>query len=90
MTTLFKDSDHIYFIGIGGISMSGLAEILASSGHQVSGTDLRETPVTKHLESIGIQVNYGHQTLPTTLPMWYLLRQFMRITRSLRRRRKKS
>ncbi len=61
MTTLFKDSDHIYFIGIGGISMSGLAEILASSGHQVSGTDLRETPVTKHLESIGIQVNYGHQ-----------------------------
>ena len=60
MTTIFKNSDHIYFIGIGGISMSGLAEILATKGHKVSGTDLKESPVTKHLESMGIQVNYGH------------------------------
>lgn len=61
MTTMFKDSDHIYFIGIGGISMSGLAEILASRGCKVSGTDIRETPVTNHLQSIGIQINFGHR-----------------------------
>lgn len=60
MTTIFKDSDHIYFIGIGGISMSGLAEILASRGFKVSGTDIRETPVTNHLQSVGIHINIGH------------------------------
>ena len=60
MTTLFKTSDHIYFIGIGGISMSGLAEILASRGYKVSGTDIRETPVTNHLQSVGIHINIGH------------------------------
>ena len=43
-----QTKEHIYFIGIGGISMSGLAEILASRGHQVSGTDVKETAVTKH------------------------------------------
>ena len=53
--------EHIYFIGIGGISMSGLAEILASRGHQVSGTDVKETAVTKHLQSLGIHINFGHR-----------------------------
>ena len=61
MTTIFKDSDHIYFIGIGGISMSGLAEILSSRGYKVSGTDIRETPVTNHLQSVGVHVNIGHK-----------------------------
>lgn len=60
MTTIFKNSDHIYFIGIGGISMSGLAEILSSRGYKVSGTDIRETPVTKHLQSVGVHINIGH------------------------------
>lgn len=60
MTIKIKPTDNIYFIGIGGISMSGLAEILASKGNTVSGTDIRETPVTQHLESLGIRVNYGH------------------------------
>ena len=53
--------EHIYFIGIGGISMSGLAEILASRGHQVSGTDVKETAVTKHLQNLGIHINFGHR-----------------------------
>jgi UDP-N-acetylmuramate--alanine ligase len=60
MTTMFKNSDHIYFIGIGGISMSGLAEILVSRGYKVSGTDIRNTPVTDHLQTMGIQINIGH------------------------------
>lgn len=57
----FNHPIHVYFIGIGGISMSGLAEILASRGHQVSGTDVKETAVTKHLQSLGIHINFGHR-----------------------------
>lgn len=56
-----QTKEHIYFIGIGGISMSGLAEILASRGHQVSGTDVKETAATKHLQSLGIHINFGHR-----------------------------
>ena len=56
-----QTKEHIYVIGIGGSSMSGLAEILASRGHQVSGTDVKETAVTKHLQSLGIHINFGHR-----------------------------
>lgn len=52
---------NIYFIGIGGISMSGLAEILNFKGLHVSGTDVKASDVTAHLESLGIKVNYGHK-----------------------------
>lgn len=59
--TTFHENQHIYFIGIGGISMSGLAEILADRGCIVSGTDIKETPVTKHLQNLGIQIHFGHK-----------------------------
>jgi len=59
--TTFHEKQHIYFIGIGGISMSGLAEILADRGCIISGTDIKETPVTKHLQSLGIQIHFGHK-----------------------------
>ncbi|MBR5122724.1 MAG: UDP-N-acetylmuramate--L-alanine ligase, partial [Anaerotignum sp.] len=59
--TTFKNAKHIYFIGIGGVSMSGLAEILTDRGYRISGTDIKESPVTKHLESLGIHINYGHR-----------------------------
>ena len=51
----------VYFIGIGGISMSGLAEILPSKGFQVSGSDMKQSTETQHLQSIGINVNIGHK-----------------------------
>ena len=44
---------NIHFIGIGGISMSGLAEILLEEGFTVSGSDSKESPLTKMLESKG-------------------------------------
>ncbi len=59
MKNEIQPNSHIYFIGIGGISMSGLAEILKDRGCQVSGTDIKESDVTKHLESLGI--HYGHR-----------------------------
>lgn len=48
----------IHFIGIGGISMSGIAELFHSKGFQVSGSDLTKSSVTKHLESLGILIAY--------------------------------
>lgn len=46
----FHHPIHIYFIGIGGISMSGLAEILLDEGFTVSGSDMRPSPLTELLE----------------------------------------
>ena len=51
---------HVHFIGIGGISMSGLAEILMDRGMKVSGSDVTETPITQHLKGLGIIVNIPH------------------------------
>ena len=50
MNTNLNNFSHIHFIGIGGISMSGLAEILLSKGFTVSGSDRAKTPLTTHLE----------------------------------------
>ena len=61
MKNEIQPNSHIYFIGIGGISMSGLAELLKDRGCQVSGTDIIESDVTKHLESLGISIHYGHR-----------------------------
>lgn len=52
---------HVHFVGIGGIGMSGLAEILRTLRFQVSGTDLRENDTTKRLETLGIKVTVGHR-----------------------------
>ncbi|MDD6811039.1 MAG: UDP-N-acetylmuramate--L-alanine ligase [Lachnospiraceae bacterium] len=57
----FKNPIHVYFIGIGGISMSGLAEILLSEGFQVSGSDRQESPLTKILCEKGASVYYGQR-----------------------------
>ncbi len=57
----FKKPIHIHFIGIGGISMSGLAEILLEEGFTVSGSDSKESPLTKKLESEGAHIAYGQK-----------------------------
>lgn len=51
---------HIHFIGIGGAGMSGIAEVLATQGYQVSGSDMSETLVTRHLQSLGVKILLGH------------------------------
>lgn len=50
----------IHFIGIGGIGMSGIAEFLHNQGLEISGSDLKKTDVTAHLESLGIKIEEGH------------------------------
>lgn len=57
----FKKPESIYFMGIGGISMSGLAEILLREGFRVSGSDARESELTSRLEKKGAKVYYGHR-----------------------------
>ncbi len=54
----FSNPIHIHFIGIGGISMSGLAEILLTEGFTVSGSDMHRSPLTETLEQKGITVSY--------------------------------
>ena len=55
----FNKPCHAHFIGIGGVSMSGLAEILKNDGFTVSGSDMKESDTTKILEAGGIKVFYG-------------------------------
>ena len=57
----FKNKQHIYFIGIGGISMSGLAEILLTEGFRVSGSDSKRSPLTEGLEKNGAVIHYGQR-----------------------------
>jgi len=52
----------IHFIGIGGIGMSGLAEILMSQGFKVSGSDLASSEITDHLKEIGAEIFQGHSS----------------------------
>jgi len=57
---MFTTSQHAHFIGIGGIGMSGIAEILLSMGMKVSGSDLRRSPVTDRLAQLGATIYEGH------------------------------
>ena len=57
----FQEPIHIHFIGIGGISMSGLAEILLKEGFTISGSDNKESALTDHLEQMGAKVFYGQK-----------------------------
>ena len=51
---------HVHFVGIGGIGMSGLAEILRTMDFDVSGSDLRSNENTRRLENLGVRVFIGH------------------------------
>ena len=61
MMVTFRNFQHIHLVGIGGSGMSGIAEVLLSSGYAVSGSDLKATPVTSRLEKLGAKIYEGHQ-----------------------------
>lgn len=52
---------RVHFIGIGGIGMSGLGELMLEYGYEVSGSDLRRTPLTDRLRGLGATVYHGHE-----------------------------
>jgi UDP-N-acetylmuramate--alanine ligase len=57
---VFGKIQHIHFVGIGGIGMSGIAEVLVNLGYQVSGSDQKESAITQRLASLGVVVHIGH------------------------------
>jgi UDP-N-acetylmuramate--alanine ligase len=59
---LFDTNRRIHFVGIGGIGMSGIAEVLLNLGYQVSGSDLAESDTTRRLATLGATIDLGHRT----------------------------
>ena len=62
MTMKFRKTKHIHFVGIGGIGMSGIAELLINLGYEVSGSDLKDTAITKNLVSLGGHIFREHKS----------------------------
>ena len=58
---MYHKNKRIHFVGIGGIGMSGIAELLLNLGYKVSGSDLRESDITRHLTAVGAKVHIGHR-----------------------------
>ena len=52
---------HIHFVGIGGIGMSGIAELLLNLGYRVSGSDLKSSDITDNLARLGGRIHVGHR-----------------------------
>ena len=57
---MFKKYQHIHFVGIGGIGMSGIAEVLLNLNYQVSGSDLKKSATTRRLKKRGAKIFLGH------------------------------
>ncbi|HUU80642.1 MAG TPA: Mur ligase domain-containing protein, partial [Acidobacteriota bacterium] len=57
----FGKTKHIHLVGIGGIGMSGIAELLLNLGYKVSGSDMKDTAVTRRLAGLGGEVFLGHR-----------------------------
>jgi UDP-N-acetylmuramate--alanine ligase len=58
---MYRKSKHIHFVGIGGIGMSGIAELLLNLGYKISGSDLQESDITRRLASLGGTLHIGHK-----------------------------
>ena len=63
VVSLFKTrhAAQVHFVGIGGIGMSGIAEVLINLGYRVSGSDLKDSESTKRLAKLGARISIGHR-----------------------------
>ncbi|MFV1952141.1 MAG: UDP-N-acetylmuramate--L-alanine ligase [Nitrospinota bacterium] len=59
---MFKKTRHVHFVGIGGVGMSGIAEVLINNGYKVSGSDLNDSEGTRYLSDIGADIFIGHSS----------------------------
>ena len=78
----FQKPIHVHFIGIGGISMSGLAEILLNRHFTVTGSDMQASDMTKHLEETGAKVVIGQKAEMISILLFILL-PFTNLTKNL-------
>src|SRR5499425_844302 len=62
MMVTFRNFQRIYLVGIGGIGMSGIAEVLLTLGYSVSGSDTKPSPLTERLQNLGAKIYEGHRT----------------------------
>ena len=60
---MFKKYQHIHFVGIGGVGMSGIAEVLLTLGHRVSGSDMAASDATRRLIARGAEARAGGSEL---------------------------
>ncbi|MDR2460895.1 MAG: UDP-N-acetylmuramate--L-alanine ligase [Deltaproteobacteria bacterium] len=58
---MYRKKRHIHFVGIGGIGMSGIAEVLLNLGHTITGSDLAQGNQTRRLKELGAQIHFGHK-----------------------------
>ncbi|RJR19256.1 MAG: UDP-N-acetylmuramate--L-alanine ligase [Nitrospiraceae bacterium] len=58
---MYKRFEKVHFVGIGGVGMSGIAEVLHNLGYEVEGSDLKGSETTKRLAAMGISINIGHR-----------------------------
>lgn len=65
---MYKKNQHIHFVGIGGIGMSGIAEVLLNLGYIVSGSDIVSSDVTERLAKMGAKIEIGHRPSNITSP----------------------
>ena len=66
MTGVLGQARRIHFIGVGGIGMSGIAELLVNLGYDVSGSDVQRSDITDRLETLGVRVGRGHDAKNVT------------------------
>lgn len=57
---MYNHNQHVHFIGIGGVGMAGIAEVLLNLGYRISGSDLKKGALVEHLENLGVSVFIGH------------------------------
>jgi UDP-N-acetylmuramate--alanine ligase len=57
---MLEAASRVHFVGVGGIGMSGIAELLVNLGYEVSGSDMQRTEITNRLESLGVRFAEGH------------------------------
>lgn len=58
---MYRKQRNIHFVGVGGVGMCGIAEVLLNLGHRISGSDLKESENTRRLQSLGAKISLGHR-----------------------------
>ena len=61
MMVTFRNFKRIHLVGIGGIGMSGIAEVLLTLGYSVSGSDTKTSAITERLQNMGAEIFEGHK-----------------------------
>lgn len=85
----FNNPIRVHFIGIGGISMSGLAEILIKEGFKVTGSDMKASEITNELSEMGALINIGQyaSNINDNIDLLYIQQLSDRTTRNSRQQR---